>query len=395
MSRPTSLGSCYFFLSYAPPLPPRERIRGDYWERVFYHDLLTAVTRQTSLKMPLLGFAELTLQPGADRQEAVREALAATEVFVPLYSPEYFARTEQLRERASFRHRLMNAGQPPDCDHVLPVLWSPLDSAKHLADRERALEVAGDIEHYARNGMSALCRNAAYSRSYGDVLKRLAHRIVTVAEQTPLRPTEAVPLVEVARPEPDDVPFLATFIAPTLSNLPSGVRERNGYGAGFEHWHPFPGSAPLAADVTDLVQRLHMPIEIREFMPDSGLFLNCPGMLVLDPWILDTPGGGEIVRAALGCLQNWVSVVVVIDRYDETFGDKGSQLLDEMVQIFRTAMTPATFTDAIEWRRGVPQLVERMRRRFLRDGPSFPPAGPPQQKPRLADPPPDDRTDRP
>jgi FxsC-like protein len=389
MSRPAAPGSCYFFLSYAPPLPPRERIRGDYWERVFYHDLLTAVTRQTGLKPPLPGFAELTLPPGADRQEAVRDALAAAEVFVPLYSPDYLARPEQLSERASFRHKLVNAGQSPDGDHILPVLWSPLHTYGHLAEREHALVVAGDVDDYARNGMSVLCRVHAYRRSYADVLERVAARIVAVAEQTPLRPTEAMPLIEVARPEPDEVPFLATFIAPTLSNLPAGNRESNGYGAGFENWHPFPGSGPLADDVTDLVQRLHMPIEIREFRPDAGMFLNCPGLLVLDPWILTTASGPEIVRSALGCLQNWVGVVVVVDRSDPAFRDKGSKLLDEVVQILRTAASPATFTDAIGWRRGVPSLVERMRRRYLRDGPSFPPAGPPQAKPRLADPPTD------
>jgi FxsC-like protein len=367
-------------------VPAREpRIRGDYWVRRFFDDLLTAVRRQTGLDLAPMGFCDVTLPIGSDRMEAVQEALAAAKVFVPLYSPTYLARSESLSELESFRRKLIDAGQSPDGDHVLPILWSPLRAPAHQVQRRHALAVADDIDEYADNGMSALCRMDLYRAEYSEILGRLARRIDSAGRHNSVGSAAPRRLVEVTRPEPSEVPFLAAVIAPTAGNLPAGRRNRAGYGFGVEHWRPFPADPEVVGEVTEVVERLSMHIEVREFVPDPAMFSDRPGMLLVDPWILATESGAEIVRAAVGCLQPWASVVIILDGSDPQAPVQGRTMVDEVRGILDVA-APTVFTTAAGWRRGLPEQVDRMRRRFLSQGPSYPPKGPVVGKPRLDDP---------
>ncbi|WP_422744231.1 TIR-like protein FxsC [Micromonospora sp. WMMD754] len=388
--RPVLAGARYFFLSYVPPPTHSDRTLGDHWVRRFYHDLNLAIDGRPGARLRRRGFADFTVRLSEDRAEQKRVALAEAEVFVPLYSPDYLNRDDSRREREWFRQRLLRAGRPADGDNILPVLWTPSPAAVHATDQARALAMAADVEAYAANGMSALCRLQIFQRDYQEVLGRLAQHIVDTAEQTPLQPAEPpTGPTDVPSSPTSEVPFLAVVIAP--GQLPEAGRLNGRPDTHAARWRPFRDRPPVVDDVTDAVQRLRMPIDVQDFAPDEGLFRGCPGVLMVDPRVVETPDGTEAVRAAVDCLHSWVGVVVLIDDPAPGRRSHATVLLDRAVAMFPPTARPLAVSTYDDWRAGVHGLVDRMRRRYLDARPAYPPPGRPISKPRLwENPPPDE-----
>jgi hypothetical protein len=102
----------YFFLSYAHSAPTSERVWSDAdpTVSVFFADLATAVTaRARPAEGMEIGFFDQQIPPGADMKAQLCDALGRAEVFVPLYSPGYFAKSWPMREQEAFRGRLRAA----------------------------------------------------------------------------------------------------------------------------------------------------------------------------------------------------------------------------------------------------------------------------------------------
>ncbi|AXO38384.1 TIR-like protein FxsC [Micromonospora chalcea] len=391
--RPALPGPPYFFLSYVPPPAHNDRTPGDHWVRRFYHDLNLAIDGRPGDRLRRQGFADFMVRPPEARTERKRIALAEAEVFVPLYSPAYLNRNDSRREREWFRQRLIRAGRQPDGDNILPVLWIPSPAAVHAPDQTRALAMAADVEAYAANGMSALCRLQKFQHAYKEVLGRLAQHIVDTAEQTPLQPAEPpTGPTDLPSSPPSEVPFRAVVIAPEQPGDPGRLNGRSDTHAG--RWRPFRGRPPVVDDVADAVQRLRMPIDVRDFVPDAGLFRACPGVLMIDPRVVETPDGAEAVQAAVDCLHSWVGVVLISEDARPGHRSHAAGLLDRAASILSATTRPLMITTWDAWRTEIHDLVRRMRRRYLEAGPNYPPPGPPINKPRLwENPPPDEGVD--
>ncbi|MEU7763285.1 MULTISPECIES: TIR-like protein FxsC [Micromonospora] len=387
--RPTLPGPPYFFLSYVPPPTHNDRTPGDHWVRRFYHDLNLAIDGRPGDRVRRQGFADFMVRPPEARTERKRTALAEAEVFVPLYSPDYLNRDDSRREREWFRQRLIRAGRPPDGDNILPVLWIPSPAALHAPDQARAVAMAADVDVYAANGMSALCRLQKFQDAYKEVLGRLAQHIVDTAEHTPLQPAEPpTGPTDLPSSPTSEVPFRAVVIAPDQPVDPGRLNGRSDTHAG--RWRPFRGRPPVIEDVTDAVQRLRMPIDVCDFVPDAGLFRSCPGVLMIDPLVVETPDGAEAVQAAVDCLHGWVGVVLISEDAHHAHRSHAAGLLDRAVTMLSATTRPLKITTWDDWRTEIHDLVRRMRRRYLEAGPTYPPPGPPINKPRLWENPPSD-----
>ncbi|GHJ07155.1 hypothetical protein TPA0907_15220 [Micromonospora humidisoli] len=382
--RPLPAGTRYFFLSYVPPPTHNERTPGDHWVRRFYHDLNLAIDGQPGVRLRRRGFAAFTVRPPEDRAEQRRLALAEAEVFVPLYSPDYLNRDDTRREREWFRQRLQRAGRPTDGDNILPVLWTPSPAAVHAPDQARALAMGTDVDAYVADGMSALCRLQTHQKAYQELLGRLARHIVDTAERTPLQPAEPPSgRTDVPSSPTSEVPFRSVVIAPDQPSSPGRLNGR--FHTHADRWRPFPGQRPVVDDVTDAAQRLRLPIDVRDFVPDTDLFRDCPGVIMIDPLVVETDDGAEAVRAAVDCLRNWVGVVVIVDASVPNHRTHATALLDRTVAMIPAPARPLAVTTHAEWQAGILGLVDRMRRRYLDARPAYPPPGPPISKPRLSE----------
>jgi len=80
-------------------------------------------------------------------------ALSTAEVFVPLYSPGYFARSWPGREWASFERRMTDSGVQNPLERFAPVLWIPLPPGHDETGLTEALELGAGQDGYAENGL--------------------------------------------------------------------------------------------------------------------------------------------------------------------------------------------------------------------------------------------------
>lgn len=121
----------YFYLSYAHT--PKGRIEGpdpDMWVERLYQDLCGHVMAMTDLPAgaPPAGFIDRSVRSGEGWSEQMGEFLAACRVFVPLFSPRYFAsemcgKEWHAFEQRAIRHRA-STNQPAEA--IVPVLWVPV-----------------------------------------------------------------------------------------------------------------------------------------------------------------------------------------------------------------------------------------------------------------------------
>ncbi|MGH3935463.1 MAG: TIR domain-containing protein, partial [Pseudonocardiaceae bacterium] len=119
----------YFFLSYAHSAPTSERVRSDADPSVgvFFADLVAEVhARARPAEGMEIGFFDQQILPGTDIKTQLCDALGRAEVFVPLYSPGYFAKSWPMREQLVFQGRLRAASATTPDRHIVPVLWTPL-----------------------------------------------------------------------------------------------------------------------------------------------------------------------------------------------------------------------------------------------------------------------------
>ena len=314
----------YFFLSYANP--GRRGESSAYWVRSVFDDLCRAVRRRSSSPERWdLGFVDQLVAP-RERSTAVSRALGTTEVFVPLYSLRYLRSAGPMNERATFLARI-EPGRAED--HVVPVLWEPPLTNKVVAEFDEAVALAPHVAEYAASGLLGLRRMSSYRESYDALLGILSERIVQAAETTPIgagavRPVAATDL------EPAEAAFVVVVLAPTVDDLPHG-RRGDVYGARPADWRPFgPAQAEPVGDLAARGPVSHrFATDVVDFGVDEHPFRDCPGFLLIDPWILDTPNGRERLRRALDRLPVWAMPLIIADERDAQYGDRGRWLSDE------------------------------------------------------------------
>lgn len=395
----------YFFLSYAHSV----RLAGslpsdsDPWVRGFFDDLVTAVALRASQRSRLTpGFFDQDIPVGSNWKAVRAQALATAEVFVPLYSPSYIARSLPGREWACFFERVSRLGLAEPLRRFAPVLWVPLSTATATAtptDRElpglpAAFEIGAVDPAYAENGLRALLRLTRYRPVYRQIVQRLAARIVEIAEGAPLGPS-TIQDIDTARNAFGALSHLPTFTvtvaAPVLASLPAGT-DPGCYGDHGTDWRPYhPGQAlPLADYAAAIAEQLDFAVKVTGIERSGGLPAAEPGVILIDPWFIADDAGLSLLRSCVRDLPPWVLPLLVRDLAD---GDRAAPHTPRALALL--SELGATGSDAAGWAAGgvgsltefvsvLPGLVAEAERRYLRHRSVPRPGARPSSRPRLA-----------
>jgi FxsC-like protein len=380
----------YFFLSYAHSPPTRDGVSDtDHWVTAFFHDLCESVRSHAAPDAGWdAGFYDDLLPPGSDWKARLADALSTAQVFVPLYSPAYLSRSWPLKERESFRRRLAVVGAT-EADHILPVLWTPTPSAEPQPELEDALLLGTDVPAYAANGLRALRMLNSYRQQYDAIRGRLARRIVEMAERAPLRPSRAPSLDDIIESRYGETSFVVAILAATVDDPPPD-HPPDAYARTTEGWRPFAGTeaVPAAEHAANVAERLGLPTRVVDFASGGGLLDRHPGLLLIDPWTLTEAGGRIALTAAVDRLREWVTPVILANQNDARFGERASELADEVGDMLHRAGAHRVkrAREVREFVQLLPSMVTDARRQYLRNAELIvPPKGPHVGRPRLVD----------
>ncbi|HEX3955521.1 MAG TPA: TIR-like protein FxsC [Trebonia sp.] len=323
MTAASGLDNLYFFLSYAhsDPLAGYPDANPDKLVAEFFGDLADAVRRASPRRSFAPGFYDQEIPVAADWKVSLTRALSTAQVFVPLYSPGYLAKSLPGREWESFRTRMEDMGLPDPQQRFAPVLWTPLGEAQGpVAGLEEALALGADHPAYAENGLRMLLKIGWYRDSYEAVVRRLAERIVMLAEFSPIQPHEVQDIDEMTSPfSPDSrlAVFAIETAAPTRSTVAAG-HDPSGYGEDSTDWRPFPNQElPLAEYARQVAERLDFKADVSGLKAASEKPVRRPGIIVIDPWFVADEDGQVTLEAAVAGLPRWVLPLLVVDDPDD------------------------------------------------------------------------------
>lgn len=326
----------YFVVSYAHLPEIADDPGDDERVRAFFGDLEAAVRRYASVRSrPLHGFFDQQIPVGSDWKTSLTEALGTTQVFVPLYSVDYRARSLPGREWACFHQRVKHAGLADPESRFVPVLWTPLPGNQYLPGLDEALDLARDVPGYAKNGLWPMLRIKSYRDSYRAVVSLLARKIVLLAEESPIRPSEVPDIDETPSAFSIDSP-LAVFIIETA--VPAGRAAQNEpseTSASGEGWRPFPGQEqPLTRLAGQFAERADFQAEVSALTTVSDPRTRRPGVILIDPLFIADEDGRRALESAVKQLPEWVLPLVILDRPDEP---RTRDLARQVVEILSAA----------------------------------------------------------
>jgi FxsC-like protein len=380
------LRASYFYLSYAhsPPLAGAPPASPDQWVRTFFDDLTEAVRSLGSARHGIApGFFDQEIPLGSDWRASLAHALSTAEVFVPLYSPGYFARSWPGREWASFERRMADAGVSNPQERFVPVLWIPLPPGQDEPGLAQAVKLGARQEGYAENGLRAMLRLKPYRDSYAGIVERLAAHIVKLAEKSPVAPSAA--------PNIDSVqsPFSPAASAGVFAVT---VAARDGTA-----WRPFRDvqELSLAEYAATLAEQLDLAVIITDLNGAGRQPGSDPGVILIDPEFAADEDGERALRQVAGALPPWILPVLVRSHA----ADPRETELAERVQAV-LGLTDIASPAARSARSGVPEaasgiaslerfvalmpsLVAEAERQYLRRGPIYRATGRSGSRPRL------------
>jgi len=366
----------YFFLSYAHSAPTSERVRSDSDPSVgvFFADLAAAVAARARPAHGMeIGFFDQQLPPGTDMKALLSAALGSAEVFVPLYSPGYFAKSWPMREQEVFRRRLLAASAVAPEQHIVPILWTPFPSWEQTPEGTRALSIGAGISDYGENGLRALCMLTSYQPSYQLVLSSVADEIVQVAERYPLGPSAAPDLGTVSAPVPAEAGFLVAMLAPShiASRAPQAVK-----GGENPWWRRYAGRRipPVAEHAGSVAERLGLKTRVADFVEVEEFFDRTPAIVIVDLWMV-ADRGAEFLTSTFAGLPKWVVPLVLAEQRGEQ--GAGSAVAEKAVEALASALqVPINRVNSVDQLDEIlPTVVARARRTYLREGPVYPPVG--------------------
>ncbi|MEU6702648.1 FxsC protein [Streptomyces wuyuanensis] len=407
----------YFFLSYAHT--PRYGAGGpdpDMWVERLFRDLCGHVMAMTDLPAGAqAGFMDREIRSGEGWSERLAEVLATCRVFVPLFSPRYFASEMCGKEWFAFAQREIyhQAKSNRPAEAIVPALWVPVppEQLPHPAERLQFNHRAfGD--RYVTDGLYGLIKLRIFAEEYERAVYELAKRIVSVADTTavgPSRPLDyrqapsAFGTPDPARPRSTGPrPIQVTVAAPTRHDLPPG-RDPDYYGDMPQDWNPYYPEAhrPLAYVARDLVRTLNYQATVASFDHDSVPLDSKqpptrPELLIVDRWALEDDERRERLAAFDAENRPWVSVVVPWNRDDHQSRGAESELSAKLEQTLPTKLSQGRAACRAA-ARGVPsmeafgqilpQVVEAAAQQYLRHAQVYPPAGGSHtERPRLRGP---------
>jgi FxsC-like protein len=293
----------YFFLSYAhsPSIAEYPGADPDRWVRKFFGDLVVAVRRHASPQPELTpGFFDQAIPVGSGWNESLSQALRTAQVFVPLYSVRYFAKSWPRREMAFFHERMKLAGLANPDGRSVPVLWAPLPETQNPPGLRQALALGAGEPGYAENGLQALLKIRSYHDSYQAVVDGLAKRIVVLAEKSPIGASERPGIDEMSSAFPNES-RLAVFSIETAAPGQQGDR-----------------LAGMAGYAGEVVERFDFQAEISKIKTVSDPGTRRPGIILIDPWFIADPEGRSALESAVSQLPRWVLPLLIVDHPDDS-----------------------------------------------------------------------------
>ncbi|MFI6061398.1 FxsC protein [Streptomyces sp. NPDC051286] len=390
----------YFFLSYAHTPGYGGGTDPDMWVERLFQDLCGHVMAMTDLPAGAsAGFMDREIRSGEGWSERLGSVLATCRVFVPLFSPRYFASEMCGKEWHAFEQRAIahraRSNQPAEA--IVPALWVPVPPNQLPGPAERLQFNHRDFgDRYVSDGLYGLIKLRLFAQEYERAVYELAKRIVSVA---------ATARIEVGRPVDYRLapsafgsqssgagaprPMKVTIAAPTRHDLPEG-RNADYYGDNPHDWNPYhPASArPLAYVAEDLVRSLNYQATITSFDEESGHAEskgppNRPEILVVDRWALMDEDRRRRLAAFDAENRPWVTMVVPWNREDPQSRAAEAELTEKLEQTMpskirqgraycRAAARGVPSMDAFG--QVLPQVVEAAAQQYLRHAAVYPPA---------------------
>lgn len=407
----------YFFLSYAHT--PRFGPGGpdpDMWVERLYRDLCNHIMALTSLPAGAeVGFMDREIRSGEGWSERLGSALATCRVFVPLFSPRYFASEMCGKEWFAFAQRAIQLGAASNekTEAIVPALWVPVPPSQLPVPAERLQFNHNTFgERYVTDGLYGLIKLRGYAEQYEHAVYELARRIVGVAETVRLKPVRPLDYRVVpsafgpAGGRPGGGPAARTLhvtvAAASRHDLPEG-RSPEYYGESALEWNPYhPASQrPVAYVAEELVKNLNYQTTMASFDDEAGHFDSKqpptrPEILIVDRWAVEDEHRRQRLASFDQEHRPWINVVVPWNRYDHQSRAKEDELAHRLEETLPVKMSQgraacraaANGVASVETLGQIlPQVVEAAAQQFLRHAQAYPPAGhTPTERRRLVGP---------
>ncbi|WP_299537580.1 FxsC protein [uncultured Streptomyces sp.] len=390
----------YFFLSYAHTPGYGGGTDPDMWVERLYQDLCGHVMALTDLPAGTpAGFMDREIRSGEGWSERLGDVLATCRVFVPLFSPRYFASEMCGKEWYAFEQRAIHhrARLNRPAEAIVPALWVPVPPSQLPGSAERLQFNHRDFgERYVTDGLYGLIKLRIFAQEYERAVYELAKRIVSVADTVRMETGRPVDyrLAPSAFGSPNSGsgaprPMRITIAAPTRHDLPDG-RLTDYYGDNPQDWNPYhPDSArPLAYVAEELVRSLNYQAVIGSFDEELGRSggkppPSAPEILLLDRWALQDEDRRRRLAAFDAEDRPWVTMVVPWNRDDHQSRAAEAELIDKLEATLPKKLSQGR-THCRAAARGVPsmeafgqilpQVVEVAAQQYLRHATAYPPA---------------------
>lgn len=407
----------YFFLSYArtPRRDPADRLNPDRWVHKLYKDLCDEILQMTDVSPAEAGFMDMDNKLGVEWSPELMAAIKNCRAFVPLYSRRYFESDNCGREWFAFARREVThrARGGERVDAIVPALWTRLDRGRIPAIAQSFQYAHPDLgERYCADGFYGLMKLRDYRGDYQLAVHRLAERIIDIGDKSVAHADQ-----DVRRMERKDFESLQSAFGPAsarrttngklqisvlahdTSTLPPG-RASEYYGDTPGSWSPYQPNypQPVAEYALDLARKcmdcdpLIEAFEAATFGSGPGERPNPPGICLVDAWITMSDAHREQVRRLNELAEPWLSVLIPWNSDDQGLSAERAVLrakLEEhlgrkLASVPRRCRLAADGIPTIQdLAQVLPELVMIMLKRYHKDAPVPPAAGPFIPRPRL------------
>ncbi|MFE6665403.1 FxsC protein [Streptomyces sp. NPDC057697] len=389
----------YFFLSYAHTPGYGRGTDPDMWVERLFKDLCDHVMAMTDLPAGApAGFIDREIRSGEGWSERLGEVLATCRVFVPLFSPRYFASEMCGKEWYAFAQRAIHhrARSNQRAEAIVPALWVPVPPSQLPGPAERLQFNHRDFgDRYVSDGLYGLIKLRLFAEEYERAVYELAKRIVNVADTIRIgtgRPVDYRLAPSAFGPRDSAVgprPMQVTIAAATRHDLPEG-RNADYYGDSPQDWNPYhPAAArPLAYVAEDMVRSLNYQATITSFDEEAGHAEgkqppSRPEILLVDRWALQDEDRCRRLAAFDAENRPWVTMVVPWNREDHESMAAEAELTEKLERTMPTKMrqgraycrAAAKGVPSMEaFGQILPQVVEVAAQQYLRHAAVYPPA---------------------
>ena len=404
----------YFFLSYARTArrDPGGKENPDRWVHKLYKDLCDAILQMTDVQPAEAGFMDMESKLGAEWSPELMTSIKNCRVFVPLYSRRYFESENCGREWFAFARREVNhrARGGERVEAIVPALWTRVDR-EAIPAIAQALQYAhpGMGQRYCADGFYGIMKLRNYRDEYQKAVLRLAERIIELGDNSvayadhtvhPWDSKDFESLQSAFGPtsarRTTDGKLRISVLAHDTSSLPPG-RARKYYGDTPHSWSPYKDDypQPVAEYALSLAKKCLDCDPVVEVFQVATLGSDqelSPGICLVDAQVALSDAHHERLRQLNELTPPWQSVVIPWNSEDPDFNAQAELLRAKLEEHLGRKLS------SVPWRCRLaadgmptiedlglvlPEMAMIMLKRYRKDAPAPPTAGPVVPRPRL------------